>query len=243
MQIETGVADPATMRGSLNPRPTAAAGRLPVPHVMPLPAGTAAVPYDALKRVLDIVGSFTLIVVTFPILALAAVLVKLTDGGPMLFIQNRVGRGGQVFRCYKLRSMVVDAERVKKELLAANQHADARTFKIVNDPRITWIGKIARKYSIDELPQLFNVLKGDMSLVGPRPPVPSEVALYNSYDFRRLEVKPGLTCLWQISGRSNLAFPEQVKLDVDYIQRRSLAFDLKILLMTIPAVLTAKGAY
>jgi len=171
------------------------------------------------------------------------VLVKLTDGGPMLFIQNRVGRGGQVFRCYKLRSMVVDAERVKKELLAANQHADARTFKIVNDPRITWIGKIARKYSIDELPQLFNVLKGDMSLVGPRPPVPSEVALYNSYDFRRLEVKPGLTCLWQISGRSNLAFPEQVKLDVDYIQRRSLAFDLKILLMTIPAVLTAKGAY
>jgi lipopolysaccharide/colanic/teichoic acid biosynthesis glycosyltransferase len=139
--------------------------------------------------------------------------------------------------------MVVDAEQLKATLEDRNSHDDSRTFKIPNDPRVTWIGRLMRRSSIDELPQLFNVLLGQMSLVGPRPPVPYEVAQYTRDDMRRLDVKPGLTCLWQISGRSRLPFPEQLRLDLQYVEERNLWLDFKVLLLTVPAVLSADGAY
>jgi lipopolysaccharide/colanic/teichoic acid biosynthesis glycosyltransferase len=143
----------------------------------------------------------------------------------------------------KFRSMRVDAEARLKELLAKNQHQTGVTFKLKDDPRITRVGKWLRKFSFDELPQFYNVLRGDMSLVGPRPPVPREVALYSLADRRRLAVKPGITCIWQISGRAEIDFPGQVQLDVRYIESRSLFQDIKILLKTIPAVLSGTGAY
>ncbi len=139
--------------------------------------------------------------------------------------------------------MVVNAERLKAQLMTQNQHSDNRTFKMKNDPRITWIGKIIRKLSIDELPQFWCVLKGDMSLVGPRPAVTQEVALYTTEDRRRLNALPGLTCLWQISGRGDLPFPKQVQLDVHYIESQSLLMDVLILVKTVPAVLSGRGAY
>jgi lipopolysaccharide/colanic/teichoic acid biosynthesis glycosyltransferase len=139
--------------------------------------------------------------------------------------------------------MVVGAERLKAELLAQNSHGDCVTFKMKRDPRVTWIGRIIRKLSIDELPQLWCVFKGEMSLVGPRPPVPGEVARYSLADRRRLDVVPGLTCIWQVSGRGDIPFPEQVKLDVDYIESQNLWLDLKLLLQTVPAVLLGRGAY
>jgi lipopolysaccharide/colanic/teichoic acid biosynthesis glycosyltransferase len=144
---------------------------------------------------------------------------------------------------FKFRSMRVDAEQRLKELLAKNQHATGVTFKIKNDPRITRIGHFIRKFSLDELPQFYNVLIGDMSLVGPRPPVPREVALYSLADRRRLAITPGITCIWQVSGRSEIDFPGQVQLDVRYIESRSLWQDIKILCKTIPAVLSGSGAY
>jgi lipopolysaccharide/colanic/teichoic acid biosynthesis glycosyltransferase len=139
--------------------------------------------------------------------------------------------------------MVANAELLKAQLLAQNHHSDNRTFKIPDDPRITWIGRILRKTSIDELPQLWNVVRGEMSLVGPRPPLPSVVNLYSDRDRRRLNVQPGITCIWQVSGRGDLPFTEQVRLDLEYIQNRSLALDSKLLLLTIPAVMTGRGAY
>jgi lipopolysaccharide/colanic/teichoic acid biosynthesis glycosyltransferase len=139
--------------------------------------------------------------------------------------------------------MIVDAANYQADLEGWNSHDDSRTFKIPNDPRVTWIGRLMRRSSVDELPQLFNVLLGHMSLVGPRPPVPGEVAQYTPDDMRRLEVKPGLTCLWQISGRSRLPFPEQLRLDLQYVERRSFWLDFKLLVRTIPAVLSADGAY
>lgn len=195
------------------------------------------------KRLLDIAGSSILIAAFSPLLALIAALIKLEDGGPVVFSQTRVGKFGGLFKMYKFRSMYVDAEARLKEIQAANQHAAGVTFKMKADPRITRIGKWLRKLSLDELPQLFNVLNGDMSLVGPRPPVPREVALYSQADRRRLNVTPGITCLWQVGGRADLDFPQQVALDVLYIERQSLWTDLKILLKTVPAVITAKGAY
>jgi lipopolysaccharide/colanic/teichoic acid biosynthesis glycosyltransferase len=154
-----------------------------------------------------------------------------------------VGRYGREFKMLKFRSMRVDAEARLKELLAKNQHTGGETFKIKNDPRVTRIGKWIRKFSLDELPQFWNVFRGDMSLVGPRPPVPREVALYTLADRRRLAVKPGITCIWQISGRAEIDFPGQVQLDVRYIESRSLWQDIKILCKTVPAVLTGSGAY
>ena len=138
--------------------------------------------------------------------------------------------------------MIVNAEAMRTTLIHQNEHSDQRTFKIMNDPRVTPPGRILRRFSVDELPQLINVLRGEMSIVGPRPPLPSEVALYSAYDFQRLAVKPGLTCIWQVSGRSRLAFPNQVKLDIEYIRRRSLKTDLAIILKTFPAVLNGDGA-
>ena len=196
-----------------------------------------------LKRALDVLGAVALLSVAWPVLALAALLVKLTDGGPVLFWQKRVGRDGRHFDFPKLRSMIVNAERARPALEQENHHRGSVTFKMRRDPRVTWIGRIIRKLSIDELPQLWCVLGGDMSLVGPRPALPSEVRRYSCADRRRLDVTPGLTCLWQVSGRGDLPFETQVRLDVDYILSRSFALDLRILAATVPAVLTGAGAY
>lgn len=197
---------------------------------------------DAAKRTLDIIGSAAALIVLSPLLLLLALIVRL-DGGPAIFAQTRVGRFGQEFKMFKFRSMRPDAEKYLAELLAANQHAQGVTFKIKHDPRVTRIGHWLRRFSLDELPQFYNVFLGDMSLVGPRPPVPREVALYTLGDRRRLAVKPGITCLWQIGGRANIDFPGQVRLDVDYIESQSLRQDLRILVRTVPAVLFGPGAY
>lgn len=277
------------------------------------------------KRTLDIAASCAGLLCLMPIFLGVAALIKLTDRGPVLFWQARVGRWGREFPFPKFRSMVVNAEEIKRrmldllthlradlgriaeerpdldpavreglkrfaqeppakaaklmekldpavraaildlskevltrmveemkdldpksrQILAAmkNDHTNSITFKMKNDPRVTWIGKIIRKGSIDELPQLWSVLKGDMSLVGPRPPVPSEVAEYTLADRRRLDAMPGLTCIWQVSGRGEIPFPQQVKLDVEYIESQSVWLDIKLLLQTVPAVLLGKGAY
>jgi exopolysaccharide biosynthesis polyprenyl glycosylphosphotransferase len=196
-----------------------------------------------LKRVIDIVWSALLLIVCAPFFLLIAILVKLEDGGPVFFAQRRVGQFGREFKMYKIRSMCLDAEQRLKDLLARNQHKDGVTFKIKDDPRITRVGKWLRKFSFDELPQLYNVLKGDMSLVGPRPPIPAEVEKYSLADRRRLAIKPGITCIWQISGRAEIDFSGQVQLDVNYIETLSLWTDLRILARTVPAVLSGKGAY
>lgn len=197
---------------------------------------------DAVKRAADLAVSFVVLVLLCPIFAVIALAVWIEDGGPIFFAQTRVGRFGRHFKMYKIRSMCMDAEQRLKDLLAMNQHREGVTFKLKDDPRITRVGKFLRKYSLDELPQFFNVLLGDMSLVGPRPPVPREVAKYKLCDRRRLAAKPGITCIWQISGRSEIDFSGQVKMDVDYIESRTFAADLKILLRTLPAVLSGKGA-
>jgi len=197
----------------------------------------------ALKRALDVVVAALLLTLLAPLLALVGALIKLTDGGPVLFWQTRVGRWGRTFPFPKFRSMVPDAERRLAALLAQNDHGDGVTFKMRRDPRVTWIGRVIRKLSIDELPQLWCVLKGEMTLVGPRPPVPREVARYTLTERRRLDVTPGLTCIWQVSGRGNLPFPRQVELDVEYIENQSLGLDLQLLLKTVPAVLLGRGAF
>jgi lipopolysaccharide/colanic/teichoic acid biosynthesis glycosyltransferase len=196
-----------------------------------------------LKRFVDVVGSASLLVALSPLFAVVALLIKLTDRGPILFWQKRVGRWGREFDFPKFRSMVVNAEQLKDALLAKSDLKDSVTFKMKRDPRVTWVGRFIRRLSIDELPQLWCVLVGDMSLVGPRPPVPREVARYTLEERRRLDVTPGLTCLWQVSGRSNLPFPQQVQLDVQYIEEQSFWLDVRLLFRTVPAVLGGKGAY
>lgn len=198
--------------------------------------------YFFLKRVMDICGAIFALLVLSPLLLLAALVVKLSDGGPVFYVHRRVGLRGREFTCYKFRTMRVDADRFQEELLHLNSHSDPRTFKIPDDPRITRIGRWLRRTSFDEVPQFWNVLRGEMSLVGPRPPVPKEVDLYSARDLRRLEAKPGLTCIWQVSGRSRLPFPQQLEMDIEYIRKRSLLFDLKLIALTIPAVLSADGA-
>jgi len=194
------------------------------------------------KRFFDIIASTLLLVAVSPVLALVCICIKLEDGGPILFPQVRIGRLGRPFTMYKFRSMCLGAENQLGGLLHQNQHREGVTFKLKNDPRITRVGRWLRKFSLDEFPQLINVLKGEMSLVGPRPPLPREVALYSMADRRRLMATPGLTCFWQIGGRSEIDFPEQVQLDVQYIESQSFWVDIKILLKTVPAVLTGKGA-
>lgn len=194
------------------------------------------------KRALDIAGSLAALTVISPPLILIGALVRL-DGGPVLFAQTRVGHQGREFKMLKFRSMRPDAEKQLAALLAANQHGNGVTFKIKDDPRVTRIGRWLRRFSLDELPQFYNVLRGDMSLVGPRPPVPREVALYTLADRRRLSVKPGITCIWQISGRAEIDFPGQVVLDVGYIESQSLGQDLRILSKTPRAVVFGSGAY
>jgi exopolysaccharide biosynthesis polyprenyl glycosylphosphotransferase len=194
------------------------------------------------KRFVDIIMSSIALLMLSPVFALVAILIKIEDHGPIFFAQRRVGKWGREFKMFKFRSMCVDAEQKLQAVLLKNQHASGITFKSKNDPRVTRIGRWLRKFSIDEFPQFYNVLIGDMSLVGPRPPVPREVAMYTPADRRRLEVTPGLTCLWQIGGRADIDFPEQVQLDVQYIESQSLWVDLKILCKTVPAVLLGRGA-
>lgn len=196
-----------------------------------------------IKRTLDAAVALLMLLTLSPLFTIVAAAIKLTDGGPVLFWQARVGRWGAEFRFPKFRSMVVNAEALKEGLMTLNDHSEGVTFKMKNDPRITWIGRIIRKFSIDELPQLWCVLRGEMSLVGPRPPVPKEVAKYTIADRRRLDVIPGLTCIWQVSGRSEIAFAQQVELDVRYIQSQSVLLDLILLAKTVPAVLRGRGAY
>jgi exopolysaccharide biosynthesis polyprenyl glycosylphosphotransferase len=195
------------------------------------------------KRLFDIAASAVLLVLLLPVFGLVALAIRLESPGPILFRQTRVGRWGRLFTMWKFRSMYVDAEARKAALMAQNEMAGGVLFKMKNDPRVTKVGRFIRKTSIDELPQLWNVLRGEMSLVGPRPPVPAEVDEYSLSDRRRLEVIPGITCIWQISGRSEIPFEQQVELDVQYIESQSFWTDLKILLKTVPALLLGTGAY
>ena len=195
------------------------------------------------KRLMDIVLSLFAVVAGSPVFLLTALLVKLTSPGPIIFSQVRVGKCGRHFKFYKFRSMYIDAEARKAELMKLNESGDGVIFKMKRDPRITPVGRFIRKFSIDELPQLFNVLLGDMSLVGPRPPLPSEVRTYSLEARKRLNITPGITCLWQVSGRSELPFSKQIALDKEYIASRSAWKDFLILLKTVPAILTGKGAW
>jgi exopolysaccharide biosynthesis polyprenyl glycosylphosphotransferase len=194
------------------------------------------------KRVLDLVGSAVALVVLSPVCAIATVLVKLTSPGPVFFKQTRIGLNGRTFTLYKFRSMYRDAEERRAALTSRNEMSGP-VFKIKDDPRITPVGKWMRRFSIDELPQFWNVLAGDMSLVGPRPPIPEEVRKYERWQRRRLSMKPGITCLWQVSGRNTINFDDWMRLDLAYIDTWSLHLDVQILLRTVPVVLTARGAH
>ena len=196
-----------------------------------------------IKRAMDILLSLTALVVLLPLFLVLAVIITATSPGPVFFVQVRVGRYGRHVRFYKFRSMYIDAEKRKAELLKNNQSVDGVIFKMKKDPRCTGIGRILRRTSLDELPQFFNVLLGDMSLVGPRPPLPGEVCQYTLDQRKRLNVKPGITCLWQVQGRSDIPFREQVELDKAYMRSRSIRQDIWILLKTVPAIISGKGAY
>ncbi|MDK2857975.1 MAG: hypothetical protein PWQ29_1109 [Verrucomicrobiota bacterium] len=195
------------------------------------------------KRILDVICSLIAIILLMPLFLFIALMIVLEDGWPVFYVQQRVGINGRIFNLYKFRSMRRGADRLKEELIEQNESADGVIFKMKKDPRITRTGRILRRFSLDETPQFFNVLIGDLSLVGPRPPLPAEVAQYTLADRRRLHVKPGLTCLWQISGRSEIPFEQQVRLDLEYIHSRSLWQDIRIMLKTVPAVLFGRGAY
>jgi exopolysaccharide biosynthesis polyprenyl glycosylphosphotransferase len=217
-------------------RPTAGLTLLHVDH--PQLSGLPLVLKDLFDRCAAAAG----LILLFPVMALLGAIIWLHDGGPALFSQTRVGKDGRVFRIYKFRTMVVDAE-ARKELLLAGNDSDGVLFKLRNDPRVTAVGVHLRRWSIDELPQLLNVLRGDMSLVGPRPALPEEAAKYADYVRRRLVVKPGLTGLWQVSGRSDLSWDESVRLDLRYVENWSFALDLQILWKTGSAMLHSSGAY
>jgi lipopolysaccharide/colanic/teichoic acid biosynthesis glycosyltransferase len=194
------------------------------------------------KRALDLTISGVALALFLPFGLVIALLIK-RDGGPVFYWQDRVGYRGRRFRFPKFRSMVVNADQLRQTLLEENDHTGAGiTFKRENDPRITAVGRFIRRSSLDEMPQMWSVLRGDMSLVGPRPALPEEVARYTPLQRRRLEVKPGLTCIWQVSGRSQIPFEGQVALDLEYIRTRSFRGDLVLLLKTVPAVLFGRGA-
>ena len=199
----------------------------------------ATVPF---QRTFDTILSAMALLVLLPIFILIAIAIKLDSRGPVLFIQKRVGRNGVPFWMYKYRSMYIDAEKRRADLEHRNER-DGIVFKMRNDPRVTPVGRLIRKLSLDELPQLLNVLRGDMSLVGPRPALPDEVAEYSPRAMRRLAVAPGLTGLWQVSGRANLSFDESIALDIRYIESRSIGMYWSILLRTFGAVLRGNGAY
>ncbi len=208
-------------------------------HYQPSPGDSSAL---AVKRLIDLVVSAVLLTVLSPLMLLTAVLIRLDSPGPVFFRQRRVGLNGRMFTLYKFRSMVVGAERMVDELSELNE-MKGPAFKMTDDPRVTRIGRIIRRFSIDELPQLLNVLGGDMSLVGPRPPLPTEVSLYERKQRRRLSMRPGLTCIWQISGRNNIPdFERWAELDLEYIDNWSLTRDLGLLFRTIPVVIFGSGA-
>lgn len=208
--------------------------------------------YYQIKRFMDVIGALLGLVFLSPLFFIIAILIKLTSRGPVIYKEIRVGKGFKEFTFFKFRSMCYDAEGKRHKFLHMDE-TPGPVFKIRKDPRITSVGKFLRRTSLDELPQLWNILKGDMSFVGPRPPRPDEVVHYTQYHKRRLEVKPGLTCLWQISGRSDLlisakeegrnGFEEWIDMDIKYIDSQSLWLDIKILLKTIPAVISCRGAY
>jgi len=199
--------------------------------------------YSIIKRTIDIVGSLVGLFLLSPLFIIIAILIKWEDPkGSVFFYQTRIGKDEKPFRMYKFRSMLTGAEDKLKELLDKNEISGAM-FKMKDDPRITKIGKIIRKTSIDELPQLLNVLRGEMSLVGPRPPLSREVAEYTEYDKQRLSVTPGCTGLWQVSGRNNLCFKQMVELDLTYIQKRCIWFDIKIMLRTVKTLVGSQDAF
>jgi len=210
-------------------------------HTLALPQGKGFYLRHG-KRAFDVALTCLGLVFALPVMLLLGLCVRLDSPGPMFYRSRRTGKNGRVFIFYKLRSMHVGADLKRRELMHLNE-AKGPVFKIRKDPRITRMGGWLRKTSLDELPQLFNVLKGDMSLVGPRPPLPEEVERYEPWQLRRLDVRPGITCLWQISGRSRIGFDEWMRLDLEYIRHRSFRLDMKILLRTIPAVLSREGAY
>jgi len=205
----------------------------------PRPARSAA------KRVIDILGASLGLIFVSPFLLLAMILIRRTDGGPAIFAQDRIGHGGKLFRCYKLRSMVVDSQARLDELLRTDPEARAEweaTQKLTHDPRITRLGKFLRKSSLDELPQLWNILMGDMSIVGPRPIVQNEISKYGADFIYYTDVRPGLTGLWQVSGRSDTTYDERVALDVKYVREWTVFGDIKVIAKTVPAILATKGA-
>lgn len=203
-------------------------------------AGNQGTAYLTLKRALDIVGAILLLVLLAPVMLTALIVLTITTQGRPIFCQERLGRHGRPFRMLKFRTMILNAADLRD--LVQNQQAGP-VFKNARDPRVTWIGRILRTTSIDEMPQLFNILAGQMSLVGPRPPLAEEVAQYEPWQRQRLAVKPGLTCLWQVSGRSTIGFDEWVRMDLWYIENQSLATDLGLLLRTPASVLSRRGAY
>ncbi|MFN8543927.1 MAG: sugar transferase [Candidatus Binatia bacterium] len=209
-----------------------------VDPAMPIPDDPI---YALAKRTFDVVFSIAALFVTAPLCLTVAALVRLTSPGPAIFRQPRVGRGGRPFTCLKFRTMVEDAHSTKEHLRDLNE-MDGPVFKIRKDPRVTRIGAWLRRLSIDEIPQFVNVLRGDMSIVGPRPPLPEEVERYRPRDRRRLAVTPGLTCLWQVGGRADIQFDHWVELDLEYIRRRGFWLDVAIVLRTIPAVISGRGA-
>jgi lipopolysaccharide/colanic/teichoic acid biosynthesis glycosyltransferase len=212
-------------------------------HIEP-PAPSEGSRFDMLKRWFDVVASILGLALTAPVLLLLSVFVKLDSRGPAIFPQDRLGLGGRIFRMYKLRTMHEDADEQKASVAYLNRSEDSRLFKIPSDPRVTRLGRMIRRWSLDELPQLYNVLMGDMSLVGPRPFFEADLSTYEPHHFVRLSVKPGLTGLWQVSGRSEiLDFEEVVRLDTEYIDRRSFALDLTIIARTLPTVIMRRGAY
>lgn len=194
------------------------------------------------KRLFDLAVGFLVFVFAIPIVPLIALMIKLDSPGPVFYRQDRIGRSGRPFRFYKFRSMYREADRRRAELEGRNEQ-EGPVFKMKADPRITPVGQFLRRSSMDEIPQIINVLRGEMSIVGPRPPLPVEVARYQPWHRRRLDVKPGITCLWQIAGRSQIGFDEWMRLDMEYLRTRSLRTDLTIFLKTLPAVMARRGAY
>lgn len=207
-----------------------------------VPAADVRLGYQVVKRAIDVIGAASLLLLLAPFFFLIAVCIRADSRGPVIFRQTRLGLRGRAFTFYKFRSMCVDAESSRQKILHLSE-VSGPIFKMRNDPRITRVGRWLRRYSIDELPQIFHVLKGDMSFVGPRPPLLDEVAKYEDWQLRRLSVLPGITCLWQVSGRSKLSFDDWVRLDLQYIDSRCLLLDIRILIKTIPAVISGDGAY
>jgi exopolysaccharide biosynthesis polyprenyl glycosylphosphotransferase len=223
-------------------RPAPGSGSAAAATLVPLEARAESLYLRFGKRAFDVVGAVIALIVTAPLMLLISIAIKLESNGPVLYRSTRIGRGGRPFTFLKLRSMVHGADRHRQHLNHLNE-ADGPVFKISRDPRVTRVGRLLRVLSIDEIPQFLNVLRGEMSLVGPRPPIPEEVRQYEPWQLRRLDVRPGITCLWQISGRSRIGFQEWMRLDLEYIRNQSFTLDLKILLRTIPAVLSREGAY